>query len=140
MGVDGGVTSGTSQVLVLSVRDVEVGLGVPVLLGETEIDNVDLVATLADAHEEVVRLDITVDEVLLVNGLHAGQHLLGNHDNGLDGESAIAVVEEILQGRTKQVNDKNVVEAFLAKVIDIGDASCTLLLVNVSRCCTRYPW
>lgn len=28
------------------------------------------------------------------------------------------------QGRTKEVNDKNVVEAFLAKVIDIGNTSC----------------
>jgi hypothetical protein len=72
MGVDRGITSSTSQVLVLPIRDVEVSLGVTVLLGETEIDNVDLVATLADAHEEVVRLDITVDEGLGVDVLNAG--------------------------------------------------------------------
>ena len=59
-----------------------------------------------------------------MDGLDTGQHLLGNHDHSLDGESAVAVVEEILQGRAKQVNDKNVVEAFLAKVIDIGNTSC----------------
>jgi hypothetical protein len=41
------------------------------------------------------------------------------------------VVEEVLERGTEQVNDKNVVEAFLAEVIDIGDASCTLSLVNV---------
>lgn len=62
VGVDTGITGGTSKVLVLSVWDVEVCLGVTVLLGETEIDDVDLVSTLADAHEEVVGLDITVDE------------------------------------------------------------------------------
>jgi hypothetical protein len=33
------------------------------------------------------------------------------------------VVEEILERGSEQVNDKDVVEAFLAKVIDIGDAS-----------------
>jgi hypothetical protein len=102
------------------------GLGVTVLLSHTEVDNVDNVRVLAvgTTNEEVVRLDITVDEVLLVDGLYTGQHLLGDHDHSLDGESAVAVVEEILQRRAKQVNDKNVVEAFLAKVIDIGNTSC----------------
>lgn len=37
-------------------------LGVTVLLGQTKVDNVDLVTTLANAHEEVVGLDVTVDE------------------------------------------------------------------------------
>ena len=62
VGVDGGITGRASQVLVLPVRDVEVRLRVTVLLGQTEIDDIDLVTTLADAHEEVVGLDITVDE------------------------------------------------------------------------------
>lgn len=50
MSVDGGVAGGTSEVLVLSVGNVEVRLGIAVLLGQTEVDDVDLVATLADAH------------------------------------------------------------------------------------------
>jgi hypothetical protein len=70
--VDRGVTGGTGQVLVLAVRDVEVGLRVAVLLRETKVDDVDLVPTLADAHEEVVGLDIAVDEVARVNVLDAG--------------------------------------------------------------------
>lgn len=126
MGVDAHVSCGTRERLPLSVWNVLLGLGVTVLLSHAEVDDVDNVRVLAvgTTNEEVVRLDITVDEVLLVDGLYTGQHLLGNHDNGLDGESAVAVVEEILQGRTKEVNDKNVVEAFLAKVIDIGNTSC----------------
>jgi hypothetical protein len=40
-----------------------VGLWVAVLLGETEIDDVDLVPTFSDAHQEIVGLDITMDEV-----------------------------------------------------------------------------
>jgi hypothetical protein len=87
------------------------------------VDNVGGFA-VGPSDQEVVRLDVAVDEVLLVDGLHAGQHLLGDHDDSLDGEAASAVVEEILERRSEQVNDKNVVEAFLAKVIDIGDASC----------------
>ena len=68
--VDTGVTGSTSQVLVLSVRDVEVSLGIAVLLGQTKVDDIDLVAALANAHEEVVGLDVAVDEVLLVDGLN----------------------------------------------------------------------
>lgn len=51
MRVDGGVSSGSGEVLVLSVRDVKVGLGISVLLGEPEIDDVDLVSTLSDTHK-----------------------------------------------------------------------------------------
>jgi len=67
MSVDRSVTSGTSQVLVLTVRNVKVSLWVSVLLRQTEIDHVDLVPTLADTHEEVVGFDIAMDEVSGVN-------------------------------------------------------------------------
>lgn len=50
MSVDRGVPGGTSQVLVLSVWDMEVCLGVSVFLGKTEINHIDLVSTLADTH------------------------------------------------------------------------------------------
>lgn len=70
--VDGRVTSSTRKVLVLPVRDMEMGLGVPVLLRKTKIDDVDLVPALADAHEEVVGLDVTVDEVTRVDVLDTG--------------------------------------------------------------------
>lgn len=97
MGVDGGVTGGTSQVLVLSVRDVEVSLRVAVLLGETEINHVDLVAALADAHEEIVGLDVAVDEALGVDVLDAGDELIGEEQDSLQGELAVAEVEEVLE-------------------------------------------
>ena len=65
--VDGRVAGGTRQVLVLPVRDVQVRLRVPVLLRETEVDDVDLVTALANAHQEVVGLNVTVYEVAGVN-------------------------------------------------------------------------
>jgi hypothetical protein len=36
----------------------KMGVRVPELLRKTEIDNVDLIVTPADSHEEVVRFDI----------------------------------------------------------------------------------
>lgn len=115
MGVDGRVTSGTSQVLVLSVRNVEVSLGITVLLGQTEIDHVDLVATLADTHEEVVRLDVTVDEGLGVDVLDAGDELISEEQDRLQRKLAVAEVEEILEGGAEQIEDHGVIVALGAE-------------------------
>ena len=122
MGVDGGVTSGTSQVLVLSVRDVEVGLGVPVLLGETKVDHVDLVASLANTHEEVVGLDVAVDEALGVDVLDAADELVGEQEDSLEGEFAVAEVEQILEGRAEKVEDHGVVVTLGAEPSDERNA------------------
>lgn len=62
MSIDGCITSSSRQVLVLTVRDVEVGLRVAVLLCQTEVDDIDLISTLAYPHQEVVGLDVTMDE------------------------------------------------------------------------------
>jgi len=76
MSVDGGVASGTSQVLVLSVGNVKVGLRVPVLLGKTEVDDIDLISALADSHQKVVGFDVTVNEVAGMNVLDARNQLI----------------------------------------------------------------
>jgi hypothetical protein len=58
-------------------------------------------------------------------------HLLGYHDNRLDGEFPVAVVEEVLQARAEEVDDQNVVQAFLAEIIDIRDPGCTSLVTQL---------
>ena len=55
------------MVLVLSVRDVKVSLGVTKLLGETEVDDVNLITTLSNAHEEIVRFDIAMNKISRVD-------------------------------------------------------------------------
>lgn len=71
MCVDRGVACCASQVLVLPIRNVLVRAGVSVLLGQAKVNDVDQVALLAKAHEEVVGLDVTMDEVLGVDVLDA---------------------------------------------------------------------
>ena len=61
--VDGGIAGSSSETLVLSVRDVNMGLGVTELLGETEIDDIDLIATPSNVHDEVFRFDIAVNVI-----------------------------------------------------------------------------
>jgi hypothetical protein len=38
---------------------------------ETKIDDIDLVTVLPNAHQEVMRLDIAVDEIMRVNVLNS---------------------------------------------------------------------
>lgn len=67
MGVDGGVAGGAGEVLVLSVGDVLVCASVTVFLGQAKVDDVDQVALLAEPHQEVIGLHVSVDEVLGVD-------------------------------------------------------------------------
>lgn len=67
MGIDTGVTSCSRQVLVLPVGNVKMALRVTVLLGQTKVDHVHLVPTLANTHQKVVGFDVAVNKVLGVD-------------------------------------------------------------------------
>lgn len=101
--VNGSIASCASQVLVLTVRNVEVCLRVSVLLSQAKVDDVDLVTTFANTHEEVVRLDITVDKGFGMNVLDTGDKLVGQEEYCLQRELAVAKIEKILQAGTKQI-------------------------------------
>lgn len=72
MCVDTSIASCACQVLVLSVRNVDVCLGVTELFRQTEVDHVHLIRSLAEPHQEVVRLDIAMYEAFAVHVLYAG--------------------------------------------------------------------
>ena len=72
MGVDGGISGCSGQVLILSIRDVKVGLWIAILLRQAKINNIDLIASLSNTHQEVVWLDIPVDKRLGVDILDTG--------------------------------------------------------------------
>jgi hypothetical protein len=125
VGIDRSITSSTSQALVLPVRDVEVGLWVTVSLGQPKINNINLIAALADTHEEVVRLDITVDEGLGVDVLDAGDELIGEKKNCLQGELAVAEVKEVLQAGSEEIEDHGIVLTLSSEPADKWDTNTT---------------
>ena len=112
MGVDRGVPGGSCQILALPVGDV---LSVPldVSLGQSKVDQEDFVAGLVETDAEIVWLDIPVDEVAVVNILNSGDHLVNEHEHGLEGELAEGVLEEALKGGAHQIHHKHVVVAWL---------------------------
>lgn len=56
MRVDARITSGTRQVLVVAIRNVNTSARIAILLCETEVNDEDFVALLAEAHQEIVGL------------------------------------------------------------------------------------
>lgn len=73
MRVDAHVPRGTAEALALAVRNMLFRLRITVLFRHTEIDDVDevRVARPRPPDEEVIRFDIAVDEVSVMNSLHA---------------------------------------------------------------------
>ena len=57
-------------------------------------------------------------------------HLFGYHHDCLRGESPIAMVEQVFQTGPKQVDDEDVVEAFLPEIVHIWNASWERLVTN----------
>lgn len=77
MSVNGGVSGSTREVFILSVRDVKMGSWISVLLGETEIDHINLRATTTDTHQEVVRFYISVYKTSSVDVFYSANKLIG---------------------------------------------------------------
>jgi hypothetical protein len=106
--VDGSIASRSSEVLTLPVRDV-LAIALDVAFGETKIKEEHLVRRLVQANAEIVRLDVPVDEVAVVDVLNSGDHLVDEHQHRLEGKLAQRVLEERLQRRTHEVHHQHVV-------------------------------
>ena len=75
MGFDTHVTSRTGEGLAFPVRNVLLRLGIEVMLSHTKIHKINRVGVdrSLPTKEEVLRLDVAVDEILLVDGLNSRQ-------------------------------------------------------------------
>lgn len=71
MHIDTHVSSSPTQTLALAIRDVLLRSRIPVLLGHAEIDRMDQVGRFGpwSTDEEIVWLDVSVNQVLLMNRL-----------------------------------------------------------------------
>ena len=93
VGVDGGIASSSSKVLALTVGDM-LAITLNVTLGQSEVKDEDLVTGLVESDAEVIRFDVTVDEVPVVNVLGPTDHLIDEHQDTLETELAEGLVEE----------------------------------------------
>lgn len=64
MCIDASVSRRARQILILSVRDMEMRPRVTVFFGKTKVDHVNLIASFSNTHHKVVRFDVAMDKVL----------------------------------------------------------------------------
>lgn len=99
------------------------GLWVTVLFGQTEINDIDLVASFPNTHQEVVGLDISVNEALGVDIFDTRDELIGEQEDSFQGELAVAEVEKVLQAGTKKINYHGIVVTLGSEPTDKGNAN-----------------
>ena len=93
MGVHRGIASGTGQVLAITEWDV-LTVGRLETLSQTEVDDVHRVFGLVvAANQEVIRLNVAMDNALVVDDLDALDHLRGDVQDGFQVELAAALLE-----------------------------------------------
>mmetsp|Transcript_10264 Transcript_10264/g.36488 ORF Transcript_10264/g.36488 Transcript_10264/m.36488 type:complete len:377 (+) Transcript_10264:1-1131(+) len=107
--INRGIPRRPRQVLVLPVRNVLVRPWVAVLFGQAKVDDVHLVRLLAQSHQKVIRLDVPVNEGPGVHVLYPPEQLVSQHEHRLEREPPVAKVEEVLQRRTEEIHDHDVV-------------------------------
>lgn len=71
MCVDGCIARSACEVLVLTIGNMLVCSCITIFLCQTEVNYVDQVALLSQAHQKVIRLHVSVNEVLGVDVLNA---------------------------------------------------------------------
>lgn len=97
VGVEAGKAGRSCELLAIPEGDVLAILGVYVLLAKAIVNEVDYVGLSASAHAEVVRLHISVEELLAVEVFKATAHLLAQKQSSLEGELALAILVQVLQ-------------------------------------------
>mmetsp|Transcript_13817 Transcript_13817/g.28512 ORF Transcript_13817/g.28512 Transcript_13817/m.28512 type:complete len:280 (-) Transcript_13817:601-1440(-) len=79
VGIDGSVSGGSRQVFVFAVGNVLVGAWIPVLFGQSEINNVNHTLALSQSNQEIVGLDISVNKGFRVDVFQSTEQLICKH-------------------------------------------------------------
>lgn len=113
-----------SELFLIFIRNVFARLRVAVPLREAEVDHVDDVLCLlgGDAHEEVVRLDVPVDEVVVVEELDPLKQLVRKHKHRFQRKLPLTLGEEVLEALAQEVHNHRVVVTLNSKPVHLGNA------------------
>jgi hypothetical protein len=75
VGVDGGITGSAGEVFPLAIWYV-LAITLDISLSQSEVYQEDLVGRFVKTYAEIVRLDVAVDEVPVMNILNSIDHLI----------------------------------------------------------------
>lgn len=73
MRIDTHIARRTRQALSFSIRDMLLCFRISILLGHSEVDDMNYIRSFCawSTDEEIIRLDISIDKILFVDGLYA---------------------------------------------------------------------
>lgn len=117
--VDGSISCGSSQGFPLLIRDMQPGSRISKFLGKAKVYQVDVVCLLAKPDQKIVRLDVSVQEILGVQVFNPRDELVRNHEHSLQREFFVAKLEQIFQRRTQHINYQDREIVFDAKPVQI---------------------
>ena len=116
------VSSSAGEVLSILVGDMLSSPWLSVSFCQSEVDNVHVVLFLPNPDQEVVRLDVSMQEMSTVHILYSLNHLICKHQNRFERELSLAVVKEIFKRRAQKVYHHNVIVSFYPKPMHIWDS------------------
>ena len=111
MGVDGGIPSSSRQILTLPVGNMP-AISLDVSFGQSKINDKYFVAGFVESNAEVIRFDIPMEEVAIVDILNSWDHLVDEHEGRFEGEPSEGVLEQTLERGAHEVHDEDVVIAW----------------------------
>lgn len=114
-------------------------LRILIALGQAKVNHIQFVAIPADAHQKVIWLHVAVYKTMLMHALEAHQQLIGQHEDCLQREVALAQVEQILQRGAQQLHDQRI-EALLAAVVQECRQSSMRTDLLIDLCLVAQQW
>lgn len=122
MGVDAGEDGIEGEVHVLLVYYMLACRFVSVAAAATEIDDEDEGGLLPESHQEVVRLDVSVEIPVVMQYLEPVQDLQGDDDRCFQAEGSSTKLQQLLETRSEKRHDQIVIVAFVSILIDLCEA------------------
>lgn len=99
-----------------------VSLSKPMFLGQTEVNRVYYIPFLTHTHQEVLRLDVAMDDVLGMDILDPTDGLVGNEKDSLERESSVAVIEQVFERWAQNLVDEHKVFTLISRPEDVRDS------------------
>lgn len=108
MTVDAGKSCRVNQVWVSSASGMSVHLSSIGFRDEAQICHINLILMLFHTHQEILRLDVSMNDILEMNVLKTANELIDKHQHRFEKELATAEVEEIFQAWSQQIKHQGV--------------------------------
>lgn len=88
-----------------------------VFLGQPQVEEVNFMGELVASDTEVMRFDVSVEVVFVVDVLDSGDHLVDQHQYGFEGEPAEGLLEQCSEGRAHQIHHQHIVIPLFKKEV-----------------------